>query len=115
MTIPTFTPVHGPQPGFNREKKPEVNNNPFGDNFSQRSPKGLNNLLMKAIPLQWELLTWAQASAMETFFDDLKGKDPFYYILPPDISARKFICSTYGASPNKGDDANFTATFEEVP
>ena len=115
MTIPTFTPPHGPQPGFERKKNPGVNNNPFGDNYTQRVPKGLNNLLLKPVSLEWKLLSWAQAEEMEDFFDTLKGVEPFLYILPPSLLARKFICNEYGSFPNKGDDASFSAIFEEIP
>lgn len=113
--IPTFEPPHGPQPGFNRKKTPAIKNNPFGDNFTQRIPKGINNLLIKKIELEWRLLSWDQATEMEEFFDELLGTNPFYYILPPDLTPRKWICSEWGPSPNKGDDSSFTALFEEVP
>ena len=110
-----FSPPWGPKPGFNRGRDLAVKNNPFGDNYTQRIPQGINNTLMKSVQLEWELLSWTQATALETFLLNLNGVTPFTYILPPDVAARKFICSKFGISPMKGDLASFTAVFEEVP
>jgi phage-related protein len=121
MTIPTFAPVDefgdpvGPKPGFGRTKTPKILNNPFGDNYSQRIPDGINNLLMGPLDMTCELLTWAVALEAEQFMDALTGTQPFYYTLPLETSPRKWICSKYQAAPGKGDYADFNFTIGEIP
>lgn len=115
MPIPTFTPPHGPKPGFDRSRNLKVKNNPFGDNYSQMVPQGINNALLQEIELTWELLTWAQAKALEDFLLALTGTQPFYYTLPPDTVAKKFVSQVFTARPEKGDLASFSAKFKEIP
>lgn len=115
MPIPTFVPDRGPKPGFNRGRKLEVKNNPFGDNYGQRIPQGLNNALLKSVQLEWEQLTWDQANALDTFLLALEGVRPFYYALPPDVAPRKWICADFGIMPMKGDLATFQAVLQEIP
>lgn len=115
MAFPTFTPPFNPD--YNSVKPTGVRflDVSFGDGYSQRAGDGLNTKTTNP-QLTWSALKLTQIDAIEAFFEARNGYEPFYYTLPDEGSARKFIIDkgnwtrTY-LGPNQ---FRLQATFKEV-
>lgn len=81
MAIPTFEPPRSPDAPASRKTTSKSYMAEFGDGYTQRTPKGINNLLNE-VDLSWTLLDPSDVNELETFFQGLKGVDPFDYAPP---------------------------------
>lgn len=87
LTLPNTVPPDAPI---------KVNNKPnrlaaqFGDGYSQRASAGLNSK-PKMVELKWSTLITAEFDELKDFFEDHEDGTSFYYTLPTEGSARKWI------------------------
>lgn len=110
MPLATFTPPVAPSPGTSNSPEISLNKTPFGDGYTQSSPKGLNNV-RRSFSLRWDVLTEAQAKTIEAFLVGQGGYKPFYYTHPIDGVIRKWTCETWTVT--YGKPAKVSATLVE--
>lgn len=113
MTIASFSPPVGPSVGgTSRSVTPRVRRNQYGDGYSQRTPDGINTFPRKAT-LRWNMLSYADAQAIEDFFVGLGGSAPFSYTLPGESTARKWTVVSWERSELDGQLQQVTAQLVE--
>ncbi len=66
----------------------------FGDGYTQRLGAGLN-AVRGTIPMAWDVLPQAQATAIEQFLAARAGVESFLYQMPDETSPRKFTCQSW--------------------
>lgn len=108
MPLATFAPVPRPT---DVDRKPEVNlkTASFGDGYTQDTRQGLNHI-RDVLSLSWELLTPAQAAAIDTFFTSQGGDTPFYFQRSDGVT-KKYTCREWGRK--FGGKGPMTATLRE--
>lgn len=85
----------------------------FGDGYSQRAGKGLNNT-KRTFPLTWSNITEAEKATLKTFFENHSTGQMFYYTLPDEDTVRKFYLKAYTIKYQAADQYMAKATVEEV-
>jgi phage-related protein len=109
MSLETFNPDPLPSPGTSTKPAFALKTADFGDNYQQTTRDGMN-WIKRTITLKWDVLTEAQADALEAFFLGKGGDTPFLYTRRGDV-ARQYTCTDYErihGSPN-----TFSATLVE--
>lgn len=108
--MPTFS--HRPSYGAKQSKAPKVNVAAFGDGYSQRSARGINN-----DPANWAVsfndLDQATADAI---FNELKGYAGVTSFTWVDLDGNtgQYLSPTYDKGYDDEDKLNVTATFNQV-
>lgn len=92
-SLPVFWPPKNPDLGAEVTEQPNLLVAKFGDNYSQRSPKGINNI-DEGLPLTWGLLTIPERDQILAFFRERNGYQAFWYQLPNDRLLR-WICPVW--------------------
>ncbi|MEG9489390.1 phage tail protein [Mannheimia indoligenes] len=95
------------------ENTPEIMEVKFGDGYTQRSPKGLNNLL-RAYTGTIKVKK-GEHLAVEAFFAKHRGVSPFYFKDPYTRQNKKVVCSSWPAKMVGLTHWEFSVTFKEVP
>lgn len=111
MALNTFDPVPGPSPGTSRKYKAKLKRAEFGDGYTQVTRDGLNHL-RRAVTLHWEVLTEAQADAIQTFIEGQGGDTPFLYTVRGDVQ-RKWTCDFADFERTHGTPNTITMTLTE--
>lgn len=111
MTLNTFNPSPGPSPGTSRKYKAKLKRAEFGDGYTQVTRDGLNHL-RRTVTLHWEVLTAAQADAIEDFIVDQGGDIPFYYTVRGDVQ-RKWTSDLADFERTHGTPNTITLTLTE--
>jgi len=113
LTIPVLP--YEPDNTFRLTVKPEVYNVRFGDGYSQRTAKGINNKLQKWA-VTFENKHQDVGETLFNFFNGLGGVDYFLWVPPGEATARKFIAPQYEKDFPYGGRLiqTITTTFEEV-
>ena len=93
--------------------QPKTNEAPFGDGYSQRSAKGINNN-----PGQWPGLQFAfkdetEADKVEAFLASRQGAKSFTWT-PPRKSEIKVVCKQWARDYAEENRTKITVTFEQV-
>ena len=110
MALDTFTPPIAPSPGqTGKTVNAGTLRADFGDNYSQRSPKGLNSV-RATLTLDWEVLAPADADTLEAFFDGKKGATAFVYTPPLESTAKIWTCETWKRGDPYAAQQSFQAT-----
>jgi phage-related protein len=93
------------------ERKAKVIPRAFGDNYTQRVRKGLNNM-----PRVWNLvfadMSTSKTEAVMQFFTDHDKGQAFDWT-PPIGAAGRWYCSAWSADVNGYDKRSVTATLTE--
>lgn len=110
MPLETFNPSVRPSPGTKFIPKVSLNEADFGDGYSQKSPRGLNNVKLD-ISLRWDGLTETQFNELSEFFEGKLGSRPFYYLPRGKSAPLKFTCKEWGGSD--GSPWTFDAKLEQ--
>lgn len=101
-----------PDFGATKQKKPVVSKIQFGDGYSQRIAKGINNQ-----PETWQLTfanrSQADGDAIDAFLEARGGVEPFDWETPEGVT-KQFVCSDWSVAVVNGSYRTVTATFEEV-
>jgi phage-related protein len=100
MALATFTPDPPPSPGTKRKPKLKILKADFGDGYTQPTPDGLN-FIRRTISLQWNLLTPAQADALEAFFV-ANVTLPFWYQPSDESAPGKWTCEDWDFTTRNG-------------
>lgn len=112
MSFDTFTPPYRPSAGpSNYHEATRLLEAKFGDGYAQTVPDGINNLHMQPT-LVWEALTMAEANAIVSFFRTHRGA-PFYYTLPDEGIARKWIAKEWDRDFRNGTIGSVAVVLEE--
>lgn len=107
----TFNPPYRPKTTAPQIAVRETSNT-FGDGYEQNVRDGINCVYIKQMSLTWDLLTLAQAAEIDTFFRNNAGLT-FLWTLPNENTARKWRCSEWSPSYDRGH-CSFSATLREV-
>ena len=109
-----FAPEIAPsQSGTSKSATANVNTAQFGDNYSQRARDGLNSI-SHALSLNWENLSFAQATGLDAFFEDHGGDEAFLYQIYGDSIQRMWVCASWKNGYEGGVSGSYSATFQEV-
>ena len=113
MSPSTFTPAVNPSLNYSKATKARIRRADFGEGYSQRVAAGLNSI-KREVSLNFEGLSSSQADDIETFLIARGGAEVFYYTLPDEGSARKWICEEWVRGPQAGILRSISMTLEEV-
>lgn len=113
MPPSTFTPAVNPSLNYSKTTKTRVRRADFGEGYSQRAIDGLNSI-KREVSLNFEGLSSSQADDIETFLIARAGAEVFYYTLPDEGSARKWICGEWQRGPQAGTLRSISMVLEEV-
>ena len=107
-----------PDRGMSWKTEPQVLKNEFGDGYTQRISKGLNNLKQN-ITVNFANRTKADADDIVAFFETKKGVTAFTFTVPDSNSgsselAVKVICPDWSQNWEHDDYYSVNATFERV-
>lgn len=105
----TFSPPIDPSSGTKTKPVLKLKEADFGDGYTQTTRDGLNWIRL-VTTLQWDILTQAQADAIEAFFMNQGGDTPFYYTLRGDI-VRKWTCKDWDRT--RGEVNKVSATIRQ--
>ena len=109
--VETFTWI--PSKGFIRESKPTVSMAQFGDGYSQRIRKGINNLNEN-----WKLTftnnNLVTSAAILAFFVARDGVESFYWTPPGEATQYKVLCSEWSTEYSSHISRTIQATFTRV-
>jgi phage-related protein len=99
--------------GMSVEKKPNVRNIQFGDNYIQSVQDGINNALLK-INIEFNDRSLSEAKAILHFLEARNGVTKFFFIPPaPYNDIKLFVCQEWQPTQVFYDKYNITARFEE--
>lgn len=108
----TLTPALNPSmSGSSGSEAPRVIRAQFGDGYAQSSPDGLN-VSPLAFNAMWENMLNADAESIKTFLRAHVGQT-FYYLLPSEVSARKWQASKWSWNYTSGETQSLTVSLEE--
>tara|TARA_B100000131_G_C18020377_1_gene574307 strand:+ start:757 stop:1134 length:378 start_codon:yes stop_codon:yes gene_type:complete len=107
-----------PDRGMSWKTEPQVLKNEFGDGYTQRISKGLNNLKQN-ITVNFANRTKADVDDIVAFFETKKGVTAFTFTVPDSNSgsnelAVKVICTDWSQNWEHDDYYSVNATFERV-
>jgi phage-related protein len=107
MAFPTFSPPAGTNVdvGSSAKMKPRVRTAGFGD--------GINSI-DRSFSATFSAITYAEADTITGFFEGLAGYKPFWWTMPSDTTARKWIATEWDKTYGDAGDVAVSATFEEV-
>lgn len=115
MALLTFAPAITPSvSGIAEEVAPRVLGADFGDGYTQRAGDGLN-AIARTVQLTWPAMTFANANAIEAFFEARRGYEAFLWTNPitPGVE-RKWTAPKWNkATVGSTDLATITATFKQ--
>lgn len=100
------------RPDFGVDNEPKRNVVQFGDGYSQRQRKGINNLL-RAYTVVVKVKNHERL-AVDAFLARHAGVDPFWFNDPYSQTKKKVICAKWPAKMGKVY-TEFACEFEEVP
>lgn len=104
--------AYRPSFGVDKNKKPLVNVAPFGDGYSQRTAKGINNN-----PSSWSLnfsnLDAVTALAIDTMLAGFGGVTSFTWV-DLDGNSGVYVCSMWKVHYADEDNNSVDATFDQV-
>ena len=112
MTVQTF-PIANPSYNSRIESITNVRVIKFGDGFEQRLTEGLNQIALTA-PLTFELTKTDGDTAIEFLKDRIIDGESFFYTLPNETTAKKFVCDKFPKSIPFLDRVRLTCVFREV-
>lgn len=102
-----------PAKGYTKTPSVALRQISFGDGYSQRAPKGINN-----ITYTWSVTfvnrPYAEANAIEDFFIDKGGWAHFLWTPPDEVVQYKVICRNWGSTITSPISKTITATFTQV-
>lgn len=107
MPLQTFIPPMRPSPGTGRGVELALNKTPFGDGYTQASPRGLNSV-RRVITLKWDFLSLDEARQIENFMIARGGYQPFYYTLNGEATPRKWTCETWTVTDDHPSKVSLT-------
>jgi phage-related protein len=107
----TFTPPQNPSEPITDKKELATAAARFGDGYEQRTAKGIN-YARSVLDIRWDVLTTADADTIENFFLSQQFQ-PFYYQLPSESSARKWVVTEWQRTDSAANIAGIKATFRE--
>lgn len=98
----------------NSNIQPFVKNLKFGDGYEQRTPAGINNVLMD-FDLTFEARSLAETTAILHFFTARAGWESFYFIPPAPYDTRRlFVSRSWQHTFEFYDNHSIKTRFEEV-
>lgn len=113
MAFLTLVPPAGAKfaPGTSESHQPRVNTAQFGNGYQQISGDGLNYdpIELRAV---WNVLTWAEAGVLMTFFANHRGYIPFKFALPGE-TAKTWIASNFTRTWTSEKTVDVTATLKQ--
>lgn len=109
----TFNPPRLPSIGTGRKVTFKVNEDEFGDGYTQATPIGLNTK-NREVPVMWNSLSASDAKLITDFLDDHLGATHFIWTFPGESVASKWRCKTYENPPLRGGRVKVSATFKQV-
>ncbi|MEO9788586.1 MAG: phage tail protein [Aurantimonas coralicida] len=112
MTLPTFTPPCAPSPGLTDTPEVKILKSEFGDGYTQASPQGLNHI-RKVVEATWDVLDRAERDYIIDFFMERAGYQPFWFQMPHDAAATKWIVESWSDTVISGGFHRVTATFRQ--
>lgn len=110
------TPVFLWVPSYNGQKNisPRVNSVQFGDGYEQRSPNGINNILLK-MDYVFSERSLSEATAILHFLNQRKGVEWFYFTPErPYNQEKKFVCKEWTDTEVFYNNHSIRASFQEV-
>lgn len=97
MEFETFTPPINPISGTAFKPKVALWEAPFGDGYTQATPRGINHIA-ETITLKWGGLTIAQMETIRGFFERKGGVTPFYFTPRGRSHPVKWRCKSWSYS-----------------
>jgi phage-related protein len=114
ISYETFpTDVIGPSYPVERTSEPRVRRVQFGDGYTQETPDGINYKLW-SWSLNWDALTEAETTEIDTFLSARNGLETFYWTDPLGTQY-KVKCSSWTVSAIEPNIYKLSATFKQVP
>lgn len=111
-----FKPPKNPDQGPELPTKANIFAASFGDAYTQVGKRGLNHITT-GLALSWSLLTVSQKEALDAFFRERGGYQPFFYGLPGDV-IRQWRCEEWAPRGRGhiywGFSASFISDFNPV-
>lgn len=112
MTL-TFNPTPGPDAPISFKTSFSRLEAEFGDGYSQRAGNGIN-VQRKSLTLTWSTLTLSEKDTIKDFMLDHENGESFYYTLPGESVARKFIVNDMDETKINSTYYNFSVSLKEV-
>lgn len=109
MTLATFSPPIQPSTGVTNKPQIKILEAQFGDGYTQATGDGLNHIRAE-FSLMWEVLTPAQADAIESFFEAHGGYAPFLWTAPGKSTPQKWTCKQWERTFNRAGFVSIKAT-----
>src|SRR5690606_20747411 len=99
--------------GYNLERKPNVRNIQYGDNYIQTLSDGINNNLLK-INLEFNDRNLSEYRAILHFLETRAGYEKFFFIPPvPYNTIKLFVCQEWTPTQTFYDKYSINCRFEE--
>ncbi|MFN3663089.1 phage tail protein [Yoonia sp.] len=108
--LANFTPPVPPSPGTAHTRQISLNKAGFGDGYTQSSLNGINHI-RRIVALNWAGLSPDDVAALDQFFADQGGHQPFYYAPWGIDEPLKWTCEEWSSS--SGAPWTFTAKLEQ--
>jgi phage-related protein len=107
----TFTFI--PAKGFSKTPTIAIRHIAFGDGYSQRSPKGINNVTY-TWTLRFVNRTLTESNAIEAFLLDKGGVFHFLWTPPDEVIEYKVVSQRWSSQITSQFSKTITATFVQV-
>tara|TARA_R100000231_G_scaffold139141_1_gene119388 strand:+ start:704 stop:1045 length:342 start_codon:yes stop_codon:yes gene_type:complete len=106
-------PITNPRYGFTVTRKPKMNIISFGDGFTQRLTKGLNQ---NPVTLNLKFtLSQTQSTTAITFLNErIEDGESFTFTIPNESVTKNFICQKYSTGIPFLNRVDLNCVFEEV-
>lgn len=108
-----FNPHRVPSVGSDRKTDFRINEDEFGDGYSQATPVGLNTA-RREVSLSWNSLPQAEATQITDFLNARGGAEHFTWTFPTESAALKWRCLQFNNTPLRGGRVRVSATFKQV-
>lgn len=100
------------RPNFTVNNEPRVDVVKFGEGYSQRSRRGINNLL-RTYSVVVKVRN-KERFLVDNFLARRSGVEPFYFLDPYTGEKKKVVCGKWPAKIGKAY-TEFSCDFEEIP
>ncbi len=110
----TFSPAKPPSQPLEIATTPRILRPDFGDGYSGGIPDGINYLLLEDIQLSWKDISASEVDNIIAFMVT-NVVDWFYYTLPSEGAARKFLPVKWSKGLKRGNLQDCFVTLKEQP
>jgi phage-related protein len=99
-----------PDQGVGQDFEPQVDEAVFGDGYSQRAGRGINNI-KETVQVAFTGRTRAEINAIDTFLRAANGVSTFNWTVQGSTQ-KKYTCESWSTNYNHDTDSSLSASFK---